>query len=107
MKIFYLNIILSTLLTFFVMEEAKAKPCNTFFADSTQIAVTAKLLLNRLDEINATDKSRLSTSETKALRKELRMIKGELKELKNGTYMPAGKLVALLLVPFIIFNISQ
>lgn len=75
--------------------------------DSTESMEVAKTLLIRMDEINAIDRASLTTSEVKALRKELRLIKGDLKELKKGTYMPAGKLIIILLVPLVIFNISD
>lgn len=106
MKSLFACIVLATLLTSFTAE-AKAKPGIVISPDSAQTVEIAKLLLIRLDEINAIDKSHLTTSETKALRKEVRLIKSELKELHKGTYMRIGKLAVLLLVPFMIFNISQ
>lgn len=107
MKTLYICIVLTTLLAISVATEAKARTKIEISLDSAQTVEIAKLLLIRLDEINATDKSHLTTSQTKSLRKELRRIKGELKELHKATYMPVGKLVSLLLVPVIIFNIIQ
>ena len=107
MKTLYNCILLVTLLLILLTTETKAKNSIAISRDSTQTMASAKLLLTRLDEINATDKSHLSTSQRKSIRKEQRIIKGELKELHKGTYMPAGKLVVLLLVPFIIFNIAD
>lgn len=98
---------MTVLFLFFATTELKAKTGIAHRPDSAQRIKIAKLLLTRLDEINAIDKSHLTKSETKSLRKELRLIKGELKELHKGTYVPAGKLVAILLVPFIVFNIVQ
>jgi hypothetical protein len=106
MKTLYVSLILAMLLLLSVTE-TKAKSDAPIALDSAQTIEVAKLLLIRLDEINVIDKSRLTTPETKALRKELRVIKGELKELHKGTYMPVGKLVILFLVPFIIFNITD
>ena len=106
MKRSYFYIILASVLTIVVTLETKAKTGINISPDSTQVVESAKRLLVRLDEINAIDKSHLTISETKALRKEVRLIKGELKELHKGTYVRVGKLAVLLLVPFIIFNIS-
>lgn len=106
LKTLYVCIVLATLLLIFVTAETKAKTGSVISLDSAQTIENAKLLLIRLDEINAIDKSGLTASQTKSLRKELRVIKGELKELHKGTYMPVRKLVVLLLIPFIIFNIT-
>lgn len=63
-------------------------------------------MLSRLDEINALDRSGFTLPETRALRKEVRQIKGHLKELRKATYMPLGKLIIILLVPLVVFNIT-
>lgn len=107
MKTLYLCCVLATLFTTSFTTETKARGSVETTRDSAQTIEIAKLLLIRLDEINAIDKSTLSQAETKALRKEARLIKGELKELEKGTYMPVGKLAVLLLVPFMIFNFTQ
>jgi hypothetical protein len=106
MKTLYAPLVIAMLVSLLLTAETKAKNGIAIATDSTQTVESAKVLLVRLDEINATDKSILTRSETKALRKELRVIKGELKELHKGTYMPVGKLVVLLLVPIILFNIT-
>src|SRR5688572_9622469 len=63
----------------------------------------AKVLLTRLDIINATDKTTFTKREKKRLRKEARVIKSELKELRGGRYIPVGAVVMVLIVPIIIF----
>jgi hypothetical protein len=67
----------------------------------------AKTLLTRLDEINTMDKSALNSRELKKLRKEVRSIKGDLKELDGGQYVLIGRLVILLFIPLVVFNLSQ
>lgn len=62
----------------------------------------AKSLLTRLDEINAMDKSKLTSSEKKQLRKEVRSTKRELDELGGGIYISVGAII-LILVLLIIF----
>lgn len=57
-------------------------------------------LNNRLNEISQIDRSDLSRSEKKDLRKEVRAIKSELKALNGGIYLSIGTiiLVALILI---------
>jgi hypothetical protein len=60
----------------------------------------AKALISRLDEINAMDMSKLKSSEKKEMRKEVRSIKRELRELGSGVYVSVGAIIiiALLLI---------
>jgi peptidoglycan hydrolase CwlO-like protein len=62
---------------------------------------TVSTLLDRLDEIKAMDKSLMSPSEKRELRKEVRTIKKELKELGAGGYIitvAATIIIVLLLI---------
>ena len=60
----------------------------------------ASQLQNRLDEIKAIDKTNLTHSEKKALRREVRAIKKELAVMSGGVYLSIGAilLIALLLI---------
>lgn len=58
----------------------------------------AKALLLRLDEINATDMSKLKLAEKKELRKEVRSIKHELREVGGGVYLSAGALILIVIL---------
>ena len=58
----------------------------------------AEALLNRLEEIDAIDKSDLNATEKKALRKEVRSIKKELREIGNGVYLSAGAIIIIVLL---------
>ena len=62
---------------------------------------------NQPDSINAIDKKHLKASELKMLRKELRGIRGELKELDGGNYVPVKSLIMLLLVPLVVYNLTE
>lgn len=62
----------------------------------------AKVLLTRLDEIKAMDRSKLNSSEKKQLRKEVRSIKKELKELGGGVYLSVGAVIIILLLLIIL-----
>ena len=73
--------------------EAKANP-SAMPAESP----AARALLLRLDEINTMDKSQLSTSEKKDLRKEVRSIKKELKTMNQGVYLSVGAIIIIVLL---------
>jgi len=68
----------------------------------TELSVTdverAKVLNDRLTEINEMDKSDLSFVERRELRKEVRAIKGELAELGGGVYLSVGAIIIVLLL---------
>lgn len=60
----------------------------------------ATQLLRRLDEIKAMDKSELSKSQKKELRKEVKGIKKELRAVGGGVYLSTAAIIiiALLLI---------
>jgi hypothetical protein len=58
----------------------------------------AQVLLSRLDEINAVDKSALSGTEKRALRKEVRELKKDLKAANNGVYLSVGAIIIIVLL---------
>lgn len=58
----------------------------------------AKALVTRLDEIKAIDMSTLKSTEKKELRKEVRSIKRELKDISGGVYVSAGALILILIL---------
>lgn len=107
MKTLYIALILALPAWILSTTETKATTGIPISQDSTESMEVAMTLLIRMDEINALDRASLTTSEVRALRKELRLIKGDLKELKKGTYISAGKLIIILLIPLVIFNISD
>lgn len=61
-------------------------------------AEKVNVLVKRLDEINAMDKSNLSASEKKELRKEVRTIKKEVKALGGGVYISVGVLLLIIIL---------
>jgi hypothetical protein len=61
-------------------------------------SASANALLNRLDEINAMDKTTLSRSEKKQLRFEVRTIKKELKTNGDGVYLSVGAIIIIVLL---------
>jgi len=70
------------------------KPATTNSADAEKAAV----LINRLEEIKKMDKSALSPSEKKELRKEVRETKRELKTTNGGVYLSVGAAIIIVLL---------
>ena len=58
----------------------------------------AKALLFRLNEINAMDMSKLKSAEKKNMRKEVRSIKRELREVGGGVYLSASALILIVIL---------
>jgi nitrogen-specific signal transduction histidine kinase len=58
----------------------------------------ADALLRRLQEIKAMDKSNLSTSEKRSLRKEVRTLKHEIKSADSGIYLSVAALIIIILL---------
>ncbi|MBK7027798.1 MAG: hypothetical protein IPH45_00630 [Bacteroidales bacterium] len=75
-------------------------PSVTMEAPKPPVSPQAKALLLRLDEIKAIDKSGLKASEKRELRKEVRSIKQQLKEMGGYIYISVGAalLIVLLLI---------
>ncbi len=65
-------------------------------------AAEARTLILRLDEIKATDMSKLKTSEKRTLNKEVRSIKKELRDIGGGVYISAGALILILILLIIL-----
>jgi hypothetical protein len=63
----------------------------------------ANALLKRLNEINALDKSNLTSSEKKKLRKEVRATSSHLREVGGGVYLSAGAILIIVLLLIILF----
>lgn len=74
---------------------------NPASAPVTTESVEAKVMA-RITEIKAMDKSKLTTTERKQLRKELREMKHEMKALNGGVYLSAGAVIVILLILLLI-----
>lgn len=82
-------------------------PTSTFASEKNPTAITnnptempaeVKVMLNRLNEIKAMDRSSLSRVEKKALRKEVRAINASLKSSGNGVYLSVGAIIIIILI---------
>lgn len=83
------------------MTTATTAPSTLVVANPTESAQT-KVLLQRLNEINAMDKSSLKFSDKRHLRSEVRSIKHQLKEIGGGVYISAGAVILILLLLIIL-----
>ncbi len=83
-----------------IPSQALAVPKNPIENANTpkEVPAEVKVLLNRLEEIKAMDKSEMSRAEKKELRKEVRAIKTELKSTGNGVYLSVGAIIIIILL---------
>jgi len=58
----------------------------------------AQQLLQRLEEIKNIDKSKITRLEKKSLRKEVKAIKKEGKEISGGVYLSVGAIIIIILL---------
>ena len=83
--------------------QAKAELKNPITATAPAKSPEVEVLLSRLNEINAMDKSTMSKPEKKQLRKEVRSIKRNLNELSGGgVYVSVGAIIIILLLLIIL-----
>ena len=86
-----ITVLLFALLTSTVVPAFAAEPV---LPEQTEKAA-AERTMNRIDEIRHMDRSQLTSSEKKELRKELRLLKKESKPRKNGIYLSVGALIVI------------
>ncbi|MGE5944336.1 MAG: hypothetical protein ACM31G_08355 [Flavobacteriales bacterium] len=67
-----------------------------------EIPADVQIMLNRLEEIKAMDKSDLKSAERKELRAEVREIKSTLRANGNGLYISTGAIIIILLLIIIL-----
>ena len=101
------SIVLLLLMTLFVafpntIMAAEKAPINATAPKTDEIPAEVRVMLNRLEAIKALDKSELSSSEKKALRKEVREIKKEVRASGNGLYISSGAIIIILLLIIIL-----
>lgn len=77
--------------------EAKPETDATMSVEAYE-ANLAELILDRLEEIENMDKSSMSASEKKEMRKEVRSLKNDLKELGGGVYLSVGALILVIVL---------
>lgn len=88
--------------TFIPTETQAASAKTEIAATSASDAAHAQVLLNRVEEIRMMNKTNLSPTEKKELRKELRSIREQLKDISGGVYISAGALIVILILLIIL-----
>ena len=61
-------------------------------------AQQAQVMMNRLEEIKAMDKSNMTRTEKKTLRKEVKTIKMAMADLNGGVYLSVGAIIIIVLL---------
>jgi hypothetical protein len=79
-------------------EELKAPIAPTEKVNDEEIA----RLMSRLEEMKALDKKTMTSSEKKEMRKEIKSIEAELKQLNGGVYISVGAIIIILLLLIIL-----
>ena len=98
----YLMVMLLSLTAFANTPTPVEKNPNTT-PTTTEMPVEVKTMLARLNEIKAMDKSSLTSSDKKELRKEVRTIKKNLKASGNGgVYLSIGAIIIIILLLILI-----
>lgn len=95
-------ILLVSLAAFTTVNASEKKPATTPTEMPAEIPAEIKVMLDRLDEIKAMDKSALDRYEKKALRKEVRAMKSQIRTSGNGIYITTGALIVILLLILIL-----
>lgn len=71
-------------------------------APMTKTEMSAKensnILINRINEINAMDKSKLSKKEKSLLKSELKRMKNQVHSARNGIYISTGAVLLIILI---------
>ena len=68
----------------------------------TELPAEVQALVNRIEEIKEMDKSEMSSSERKELRKESRALKAEARASGSGLYLSAGAIIIILILIIIL-----
>jgi hypothetical protein len=85
------------LLTLNPIQSLAATEVTPTLVPTNAVAEKVKLMETRLNEINAMDKSNMSASEKKVLRKEVRTIKRDIKN-SGGVYVSVGALLLIIIL---------
>jgi hypothetical protein len=76
----------------------KTEPATTKTIESEE----ARAIINRLNEIKAMDKSTLTPSEKKVLRKEVKESKKKMQRIGGGVYLSVGAIIIIILLLIIL-----
>ncbi len=94
----YLMMAVLSLSVFPTTMSAKEKDPTAITATPKEVPAEVKIMMNRLEEIKALDKSSMTRVEKKELRKEVREIKTTLAASNNGVYLSVGAIIIIVLL---------
>lgn len=80
----------------------KEETTTTVPASKPAESAEAKALTERLNEINAMDKSKLNSAEKKNLRKEVKSIRSRLKDVSGGVYISGAAVIIIVVLLLIL-----
>jgi len=101
MKKLFLSSLLIVLMFALSPAQSKAESRPSVVATNPSEAERVNALLNKVYELRATDKSTLTRSERKTLRKELRTAKAQMQEGSRhygGIYLSGGAIIIIILL---------
>ena len=98
----YLMMAVLSLSVFPTTMSAKEKNPTSVTNVPKEMPAEVKIMINRLEEIKAMDKSTMTSVEKKELRKEVREIKANLKASNNGVYLSVGAIIIIILILILI-----
>lgn len=86
-----------------VQVHATTNPVPTFVTLTSAITPTkAEVLVARLNEIKATDKTNLTAADRQALKAETKAIKNELRVNNGGVYLSTGAIILIVILLIIL-----
>jgi hypothetical protein len=94
----YLMMAVLSLSVFPTTMSAKEKDPTAITATPKEVPAEVKIMMNRLEEIKALDKSSMTRVEKKELRKEVKEIKANLKSSNSGVYLSVGAIIIIILL---------
>ncbi|MBI3233945.1 MAG: hypothetical protein HYZ42_07865 [Bacteroidetes bacterium] len=98
MKKINILVVLTLLLSTIAPNQSKADVLPIPTSAVPTVSADSLMLMERLYEINAMDKSNMSASKKKELRKEVKSIEKNMKRLGGGVYISAGALLIILIL---------
>jgi len=102
MKKLPLYLMMTVLLLSMLPNTIIASEKNTVAIESKEMPLEIKVMMNRLEEIKAMDKSEMKYSEKKELRKEVRAINATMKSSGGGVYLSVGAIIIIVLLLIIL-----
>jgi len=101
-KFVYTLVLIFTLGISFNSVQAADRPAKNPTELTAEQTIQLEKIKNRVEEIRNMDKSNLTTSERKALRKELREMKNQARAMSGGVYLSVGAIIIIILLLILI-----